>query len=101
METNAKRRGPLVEIVLWYLMLIEKDLSIPTLIEHESSSNANRNVSMEFNVKRKFSMGPYANRKCSMEPNDNRNVSMEFNWNRNVSIGPNTNRNPRLIERVL
>ena len=44
METNAKRRGPLVEIVLWYLMLIEKDLSIPTLIEHESSSNANRNV---------------------------------------------------------
>ena len=44
METNAKRRGPLVEIVLWYPMLIEKDLSIPTLIEHESSSNANRNV---------------------------------------------------------
>ena len=44
METNAKRMGPLVEIVLWYLMLIEKDLSIPTLIEHESSSNANRNV---------------------------------------------------------
>ena len=44
METNAKRRGPLVEIVLWYLMLIEKDLSIPMLIEHELSSNANRNV---------------------------------------------------------